>query len=183
MKIIISLILSLIFIIPTYAHEKNDHLSFFNLQSLRPVDEVTPYTSPEELEEILSNLAEGVECQIANQSLKADLQIYKSFNSIFNYSSPDILSQVETKIALNEELFAYFVVGVIRIIEVRKMQTEVETAEFLAFARQASAAKVNDRKRGYYDAGTLDQHYSETLKYIAKCRRWSKNIMGEYAPN
>ena len=63
------------------------------------------------------------------------------------------------------------------------MQTEVETAQFLAFARQASSAKVNDRKRGYYDAGTLDQHYSETLKYIAKCRRWSKNIMGEYAPN
>ena len=176
MRIIILLILSLIFIIPTVAQEKS---------------EVTTYVSPERLQEILGTLAEGVECQIANDSLKADLSIYDSFNSIFNAASPDtypdngghLLSKIETKLALNEELFRSFIFGVIRILERTQLKSEEEIVRFLAAARVASSAKVDVRKSDYYNAGKLESHYSETLTYVARCRRWEKGIMGKYAPN
>ena len=168
MKLIISLILSLIFIVPVIAQEKS---------------EVTTYVSPERVQEILVTLAEGIECQVANDSLKADLSIYNSFNAIFNYSSPEVLSQVENKIALNEVLFRSFILGVIRVLERTEEKSKEEVVRFLASSRVASSAKLDSRKRDYFYASKLESHYSETLTYVARCRRWEKGIMGDYAPN
>ena len=167
MRIIIFLILSLIFIIPTVAQEKS---------------EVTTYVSPEKLQEILGTLAEGVECQIANDSLKADLSIYDSFNSIFNAASPDtypdngghLLSKIETKLALNEELFRSFIFGVIRILERTQLKSEEEIVRFLAAARVASSAKVDVRKSDYYNAGKFQFTKNQKIDFFVRLIKMRK---------
>ena len=116
---------------------------------------------------------------------------YASFNSVFNGVSPDVypdngghlLSKMTAKLALNEELFRSFILGIIRVLERTEEKSEEEVVEFLAASQMQSAAKVDNRKRGYYETGRLNEHYSETLTYVARCRRWEKSIMGEYAPN
>ena len=83
MKILISLILSLIFIIPVFAQEKSD---------------VGPNYSEEQIQELLNTVQEGVECQIVNNSLAADLTYYKVINSVLKAPEPEVLAKIEEKI-------------------------------------------------------------------------------------
>ena len=77
MKIIISIILSLIFIIPVAAQEKSD---------------VGPNYSDEQIQDLLNTVQEGVECQIANNALQADLTYYKVINGVLKAPEPAVLA-------------------------------------------------------------------------------------------
>jgi len=168
MKILISLILSLIFIIPVSAQEKSD---------------VGPNYSEEQIQELLNTVQEGVECQMANNSLKADLTYYKIINSVLKAPEPEVLAKIEEKIEKNRVLFEAFVTGLTQALINVERFTEEEIQQMFVEWVNFSNTKIETRKSIGYRDGLLEQHLIETFEYINMCRRWEKSLMGEMAPN
>ena len=168
MKIIISIILSLIFIIPAAAQEKSD---------------VGPNYSDEQIQELLNTVQEGVECQIANNSLEADLSYYKVINGILKAPEPEVLAKIEEKIERNRVLFESFVTGLTQALISAERFTEEEIAQMFREWVNFSNTKIETRKSIGYRDGLLEQHLMETFEYLNMCRRWEKQLMGDMAPN
>ena len=168
MKIIILLILSLIFITPAIAQEKSD---------------VGPNYTDEQIQGLLGTIKEGIECDIVNDSLKADLTYYKAINSLLSNDMPAVLPKIEGKIAKNEVLFSTFLTGLVQALVNTNKYTEEEIKAMLKKWTTFSNNKVEIRKSAGYRDGVLEQHISGTFKYLNKCRRWEKDIMGDMAPN
>jgi len=168
MKIIISIILLLIFIVPATAQEISD---------------VDPNWSEEQIQELLDTMREGVECQIANDALKADLTYYKAINSVLTGSEPAVLAKIEEKIEKNNVLFTAFLSGLTQALLNIDRFTEEEMKVMFAEWVNFSNAKVEMRKSVGYKDGILEQHLMETFNYLNKCRKWEKSLMGTMAPN
>ena len=168
MKLIISLILSLIFIIPATAQEKSD------------VD--TNY-SDEQIQELIVTIQEGLECDIVNDSLKADLAYYKAINSVLKGSDPVVLVKIEEKIEKNRVLFEAFLTGLVQALVQTQRYTQDEILAMVSEWTSFSNSKVDMRKSIGYRDGMLGQHIKETFTYLNQCRRWEKEIMGTMAPN
>jgi RNA polymerase-interacting CarD/CdnL/TRCF family regulator len=168
MKILISLILSLIFIIPVSAQEKSD---------------VGPNYSEEQIQELLNTVQEGVECQIANNSLKADLTYYKIINSVLKAPEPAVLAKIEEKIERNRVLFESFLTGLTQALMSVERFTEEEIKQMFVEWVDFSNSKIDMRKSIGYRDGLLEQHLMETFEYLNKCRKWEKSLMGDMAPN
>lgn len=168
MKIIISIILSLIFITPATAQEKSD---------------VGPNYTDEQIQDLLGTIKEGVECEAANDSLKGDLTYYKVINSVLNGSEPVVLVKIEEKIVKNEVLFEAFLTGLVQALVNANKYTEEEIKAMLEEWIIFSDNKINTRKSIGYRDGILETHLMGTFKYLNKCRKWEKSIMGNMAPN
>lgn len=168
MKIIILIILSLIFIIPATAQEISD---------------VDPNYTDEQIQSLLGTIREGIECDIANDALKADLTYYKAINSVLSNTVPASMLKIEEKIAKNEVLFSAFLTGLVQALVSTNKYTEEEIKIMLTEWTVFSNSKVDTRKSLGYRDGLLEQHLLQTFKYLNKCRRWEKDIMGSMAPN
>lgn len=168
MKIIISIILLLIFIVPATAQEKSD---------------VAPNYSQEQIQDLLNTIREGIECDLANDSLKADLTYYKAINSALSNTMPASMPKIEEKIAKNEVLFTAFITGLVQALVNTNKYTEEEITTMLKEWTMFSNNKIDMRKSIGYRDGLLEQHLIQTFKYLNKCRRWEKDIMGTMAPN
>ena len=168
MKIIISIILSLIFIIPATAQEISD---------------VDPNYTDEQIQGLMGTIREGIECDIANDALKADLIYYKAINTVLVGTSPEVLVRIEGKIAKNKVLFSAFLTGLVQALVNTNKYTEEEIKAMLKEWTTFSNNKVEIRKSAGYRDGVLEQHLSGTFKYLNKCRKWEKDIMGSMAPN
>ena len=168
MKIIISIILSLIFIIPVAAQEKSD---------------VGPNYSDEQIQDLLNTVQEGVECQIANNALQADLTYYKVINGVLKAPEPAVLAKIEEKIEKNRVLFESFLTGLTQALMSVERFTEEEIKQMFVEWVNFSNAKVETRKSLGYRDGLLEQHLLETFEYLNMCRKWEKSLMGEMAPN
>ena len=168
MKIIISIILSLIFIIPATAQVKSD---------------VDPGYTDEQILHLTNTIQEGLECDIANDSLKADLTYYKAINSVLNIPDPEVLSRIEGKIEKNRVLFEAFLTGLVQALLSTQRYTQDEIVQLVKEWSAFSTSKVDMRKSIGYRDGMLGQHIKETFTYLNQCRRWEKEIMGTMAPN
>jgi len=168
MKILIPLILSLIFIIPATAQEKSD---------------VDPSYSDEQIQELMNTIQEGLECDIANDSLKADLTYYKAINSVLKGTEPVVLVKIEEKIEKNRVLFEAFLTGLVQALVQTQRYTQDEILAMVSEWTAFSNSKVEMRKSLGYRDGMLDQHLMETFTYLNQCRKWEKSIMGAMAPN
>ena len=168
MKIIISIILLLIFIIPASAQKIND---------------VGPNYTDEKIQELLAVVKKGIECDVANETLKADLIYYKAINNVLNGSEPAILVKVEEKIEKNIVLFKAFIQGMIQGLLNTKKYTQEELKIILKESTRLSHTKVDIGKSTSYRDNVLEQHLVQTFKYLSKCRKWEKSIMGDMAPN
>ena len=168
MKIIISIILLLIFIAPAAAYKISD---------------VDPNYTDEQIQGLMGTIREGIECDIANDALKADLTYYKAINSLLSNDMPASMPKIEEKIAKNQVLFSAFLTGLVQALVNTNKYTEEEIKAMLKKWTTFSNNKVEIRKSAGYRDGVLEQHISGTFKYLNKCRRWEKDIMGDMAPN
>jgi metal-dependent amidase/aminoacylase/carboxypeptidase family protein len=168
MKIIISIILLLIFIAPVAANELSD---------------VDPNYTDEQIQGLLGTIKEGIECDMANDALKADLTYYKAINSLLSNDMPAVLPKIEGKIAKNQVLFSAFLTGLVQALVNTNKYTEEEIKTMLKEWTIFSNTKVETRKSIGYRDGSLEQHLVQTFKYLNKCRKWEKQIMGSMAPN
>ena len=168
MKIIISIILSLIFIIPATAQEISD---------------VDPNYTDEQIQGLLGTIKEGIECDIANDALKGDLTYYKAINMVLVGANPEVLNKIEEKLEKNKVLFEAFLTGLVQALVNTNKYTEEEIQAMLREWTTFSNNKVEIRQSAGYRDNMLEQHISGTFKYLNKCRKWEKDIMGTMAPN
>jgi len=168
MNIIISIILLLIFIVPATAQEKSD---------------VTPNYSQEQIQDLLNTIREGIECDLANDSLKADLTYYNAINTVLNIPESEVLTKINDKIEKNNVLFEAFVTGLVQALISTEKYTDEEIRTILQDWTAVSNSKIDMRKSIGYKDGMLEQHLVATFKYLNKCRKWEKDIMGTMAPN
>ena len=168
MKIIISLILSLIFIFPVAAKEKSD---------------VGPNYTDKQIESLLGTIRESIECLVANSSLEADLTYYKAINSVLSNDMPVVLPKIEEIIKKNKVLFGTFLQGMTQALINIDRYTDDEIQSMLKEWRDFSNTKVDMRKSIGYRDSMLEQHLADTFKYLKKCRRWEKSLMGDASPN
>jgi hypothetical protein len=168
MKIIISIILLLIFIAPAAAYKISD---------------VDPNYTDEQIQGLMGTIREGIECDIANDALKADLTYYKAINSLLSNDMPASMPKIEEKIAKNQVLFSAFLTGLVQALINTNKYTEEEIKTMLKQWTIFSNTKVETRKSLGYRDSLLQEHLVQTFKYLNKCRKWEKQIMGSMAPN